>query len=291
MLSAVSSPSSSTLTAMQSLRSLNKQTTALQSQIATGKRVNSAKDDAAIWSLSMDLKSNIATNTETLKGLSAGEAMLKTASSAMDSIRQILKDMDSAITKAQLNGQTENQLEVILNDYIASLETVADNAEYQGTNLVKGLASVTKTIVTSVKKDGSVNSFSVAGQVVNTGAATGTWKDLKDAVTALSGTTALTRSDTNVADLVTKLTAAVTASDTAAAAFNGKLSVISVQSEFLTKMNDNMSQSLSAMVDTDMDEASARLTALQTQQQLATQLLSITAQNQASLLQTLFRSF
>ncbi|MFC7611587.1 flagellin N-terminal helical domain-containing protein [Teichococcus aestuarii] len=43
---------------MQSLRSLNKQVSTVQIQIATGKRVNTAKDDAAIWSLANTLKTD-----------------------------------------------------------------------------------------------------------------------------------------------------------------------------------------------------------------------------------------
>ncbi|WP_135450135.1 MULTISPECIES: flagellin [Tabrizicola] len=74
----------------------------------------------------------------------------------------------------------------------------------------------------------------------------------------------------------------------AAAAFGSAQKRIEIQSEFVGQLTDSLRTGIGAMVDTDMEEASARLQALQVQQQLATQALSIANQQPQGLL-SLFR--
>lgn len=61
----------------------------------------------------------------------------------------------------------------------------------------------------------------------------------------------------------------------ASAAFGSVESRISTQQDFVGKLTDSLKSGIGAMVDADMEEVSARLQALQTQQQLAVQSLSI----------------
>ena len=74
----------------------------------------------------------------------------------------------------------------------------------------------------------------------------------------------------------------------AAAAFGSVQERVDIQKEFVSKLTDSMKAGIGSMVDTDMEEASARLQALQVQQQLSTQALSIANQQPQSLL-SLFR--
>lgn len=74
----------------------------------------------------------------------------------------------------------------------------------------------------------------------------------------------------------------------AAAAFGSSQKRIDIQNEFVGKLSDSLKTGIGVMVDTDMEEASARLQALQVQQQLATQALSIANQQPQGLL-SLFR--
>jgi flagellin len=74
----------------------------------------------------------------------------------------------------------------------------------------------------------------------------------------------------------------------AAASFGSAQKRIEIQSEFVGQLTDSLKTGIGAMVDTDMEEASARLQALQVQQQLATQALSIANQQPQGLL-SLFR--
>ena len=73
-----------------------------------------------------------------------------------------------------------------------------------------------------------------------------------------------------------------------AANFGSARGRIETQSDFISKLSDSLKSGIGAMVDADMEEASARLQALQVQQQLGVQSLSIANQAPQSIL-SLFR--
>lgn len=74
----------------------------------------------------------------------------------------------------------------------------------------------------------------------------------------------------------------------AAASFGSVEGRINTQAEFTSSLSDSLKSGVGAMVDADMEEASARLQALQVQQQLGVQALSIANRAPQSLL-SLFR--
>lgn len=83
---------------------------------------------------------------------------------------------------------------------------------------------------------------------------------------------------TNTTDAAAALSTIETLINTsidAAAAFGSAAGRIETQSDFVSKLSDSLKTGIGAMVDADMEEASARLQALQVQQQLGIQALSI----------------
>ena len=74
----------------------------------------------------------------------------------------------------------------------------------------------------------------------------------------------------------------------AAAEFGSAQGRIETQSEFVGKLTDSLKSGIGTLVDADMEEASARLQALQVQQQLGVQALSIANEAPSSIL-SLFR--
>lgn len=74
----------------------------------------------------------------------------------------------------------------------------------------------------------------------------------------------------------------------AAAAFGSAQKQVEIQSEFVGKLSDALKSGIGSMVDANMEETSARLQALQVQQQLATQSLSMANQQPQNIL-SLFR--
>lgn len=74
----------------------------------------------------------------------------------------------------------------------------------------------------------------------------------------------------------------------AAAAFGSVQKRIDIQSDFVSQLTDSLRAGIGSLVDADMEETSARLQALQVQQQLGIQALSIANQQPQSIL-SLFR--
>jgi flagellin len=74
----------------------------------------------------------------------------------------------------------------------------------------------------------------------------------------------------------------------ASAAFGSAQSRIEIQSDFVSKLTDSLRSGIGSLVDADLEEASARLQALQVQQQLGIQSLSIANQAPQTIL-ALFR--
>ncbi len=87
---------------------------------------------------------------------------------------------------------------------------------------------------------------------------------------------------------LTNIESMISRSIDAAANFGSTQKRIGIQSDFVSKLSDALKSGIGSLVDADMEEASARLQALQVQQQLGTQALSIANQQPQSLL-ALFR--
>jgi flagellin len=101
---------------------------------------------------------------------------------------------------------------------------------------------------------------------------------------ALTGIDVTTDASGALTSIETMLQTAINASS----AFGSVQSRIDTQKDFVNKLTDSMKSGIGSLVDADMEEASARLQALQVQQQLSTQALSIANQQPQALL-SLFR--
>lgn len=95
-------------------------------------------------------------------------------------------------------------------------------------------------------------------------------------------------SDDGAAAALSNIETMIGTSINAAASFGSAQSRIDIQSEFVSQLSDSLKSGIGSMVDADMEETSARLQALQVQQQLGVQALSIANQSPQSIL-SLFR--
>ncbi|WP_296418206.1 flagellin [Pseudooctadecabacter sp.] len=95
-------------------------------------------------------------------------------------------------------------------------------------------------------------------------------------------------SDSGATSALVAIDGLISQSIDAAAAFGSAEGRIETQSDFISKLSDSLKSGIGALVDANMEEASARLQALQVQQQLGVQSLSIANQAPQSIL-SLFR--
>ena len=84
---------------------------------------------------------------------------------------------------------------------------------------------------------------------------------------------------TTLANMVTQVDQAITSLTSAASQIGSAQTRVTAQSTFVTSLSDALTSGVGSLVDADMNVASTRLQALQTQQQLGIQSLSIANQN------------
>lgn len=95
-------------------------------------------------------------------------------------------------------------------------------------------------------------------------------------------------SDAGATQALTDIEGLIQTAIDASAAFGASQKRLDIQSDFVGKLMDSMKSGIGSLVDADMEEASARLQALQVQQQLGIQALSIANQAPQNIL-ALFR--
>jgi flagellin len=100
--------------------------------------------------------------------------------------------------------------------------------------------------------------------------------------------TAANVDDTVLADMISNVDATVEALTTAASDLGSSKQRINMQSEFVGDLMNAIDRGIGKLVDADMTEESTRLQALQVQQQLGVQSLSIANGNAQTIL-SLFR--
>jgi flagellin len=129
----------------------------------------------------------------------------------------------------------------------------------------------------SVDNDGASLAFAAAGR--SDGEASGGLFGLDsiDVTTSDRASAALANVETMIDNAIS-----------AASAFGSAQGRIETQADFVSKLTDSLTSGIGSLVDANMEETSARLQALQVQQQLATQSLSIANQAPQSIL-SLFR--
>lgn len=257
---------SSAMVALQTLTGINKDLAGVQNEVSTGLKVSSAKDNAATWSIAQTMKQDVAIFDKLTENLDKANAVVGVGVSAAEQISELAIQIQGKI--AQGAGATAAE-QAKLNDEVDALadtiSSIAESAQMNGQSLTAAGAA-NQSITMSVVRD-------AAGAITGTDAMTVTAVDMEAVGAALAAINA----DGSAANLEL-VNAQLTIINDAAAEWGAAQARIEAQGDYLSKQSDALTNGVSALVDADMEEASARLTALQTQQQLGTQALSIANQ-------------
>ena len=295
----------SAMTALQNLASTQNQLSKTQAQISSGLAVANASDNAAYWSIATSMKSDVSALGAVTNALNLGASVLNTATSAMNSVETILATMKKDILTAQTSGTNYTQVQSDISAQQQSLISVMNSASFNGVNLLDGSTATTK-IVDSFSRSGSgtttgtltVNTSGIAlggsggaggllgagisgvgttssGAASASGATTGMF--LANSLLGFSLSASTTTTDLNA--LATAIDAAITSVTAGAATLGQYSTTVANQTAFTSSISDALTSGVGSLVDADMNVASTRLQALQTQQQLGIQALSIANQN------------
>lgn len=292
----------SAMTALQTLSTINKNLATTQERISTGLRVNTASDNAAYWSIATTMRSDNKALSSVQDALGLGAGKLDTAYTGMNEVIDTVDKIKQKLVAAQgasLEDQQKIATEITaLQEHIKS---VAANSIYAGTNMLKNNGTGTSGTPGTDAQWDIVASYNRTGTTVDV-------ETIKIAVTDIQ---LLNGNDTEglvstvvapnlfaiadnplpndaITEALEKVESVLSNLADAAAKLGAAKSRVDLQKEFVSKLSDAIDRGIGQLVDADMNEESARLSALQVQQQLGIQALSIANANAQNIL-ALFR--
>jgi flagellin len=222
----------------------------------------------------------------------------------MDSAIDIVSEIKAKIVAATEKGVDKTKIQDEISQLQQQLLSVAGSASFSGENWVAG--NTTKSVVSSFVRSANgqvavqttqyVLDDSTNGNVLFGMDTTGAINTTSGIIGSSSGTVGsiysmnianFTPADINLA--LTAVEAGLSALTKAASQLGSISTRIDLQDSFVSTLSDSIDSGVGRLVDADMEEESSKLTALQTQQQLAIQSLSI-ANSSAQNVLTLFKN-
>jgi flagellin len=249
------------LTAQRSFMQSNAALETSYERLATGKRVNSAVDDAAGLAIGKNLQARVSGLNQAIRNTNDGISMVQIAEGAMDEVTTILQRMrDLAVQAANdsLGTNERNYIEEETDKLIAALDSSLNQASFNGIDLI------------------STGDVALTLQV---GADSGDTLTLSIDKLSAAG---LTVADTNIAvDSAANASTSIDRIDTAlSVVYQDRADMGAVQAQLestirnLANVAENTAAAAGRIMDTDYAAETANLTKAQILQQAATSILA-----------------
>ena len=262
--------------ALQNLNAINAELQTTQNRISTGLKVASAKDDGATWAIAQQQRSTVSSLDAVKESLSRNSSVIDVALTAGESVSDLLTQLRERALEASDTSLDSTARSALNDDFIAIRNQITKtlaNAGFNGINLLNG----SKSSIAALANAEGTSRLTVDAQNMSLG---GTIVTLS-ANAALSSATAAT-------DLLSTLDASINNVSIALGRLGTSSKSLDTHLTFIGKLQDTITAGIGRLVDADLAKESARLQALQVRQQLAIQMLSISAQSQSWVL-SLFR--
>ena len=254
-------------TALQNLSRTNDNLTSVQNRVSTGLRVQGAKDNSAIWAIAQQQRADVGALAAVKQSLDRATSIADVALTAGESISDLLNQMKEKVVAAKdvsLSTQSRSLLNSDFKALLRAISSAVENASFDGGNILNGV--VTNGIRFLANADAtsfvtlSGKNLTLSGAIISLGMA--------DSLLTLTGaTTALTKLDNSINTL-----------NSAMGDLGSQAKQITAHNTFVSKLSDTVESGIGNLVDADLAKESARLQALQVQQQLGVQALSIANQ-------------
>ncbi|TDH38272.1 flagellin [Pseudohoeflea suaedae] len=310
------------MAALQTLRTINSDMETVQARVSSGYRVETAADNAAYWSIATTMRSDNQAMSTVKDALGLGAAKVDVAYTAMESSIEVVTEIKNKLVAAREPGVDKTKINKELTELKNQLQSIAESASFSGENWLNNEALTvagTKSIVGGFNRDVNglitittldidVTSITLIGAnneslgiftkdidadllnpdgttgtaanyyLIDTGTTTGT--PASGNAIALTATT----SDAAVTEMVRVVDSILSQITDAASNLGAIQKRVSMQEDFVANLMDSIDSGIGRLVDADMNEESTRLKALQTQQQLGIQSLSIANTNSQNIL-------
>lgn len=261
--------------AFAALRTLTRTNTALeevQRRITTGLKVSSAKDGAADFAIAQNLRADLAGLNAVDGSLDRAQSEADVALAAGEAVSDLLIELRELAVAGADQGLDSTSRRALNDEFLQirdQINSIVNEANFNGRNLLTGdnLVAITNDTGTSTISSNfgnlTTSSLSLASSNL------------------LTGASSQASASAN----------AVSAIDAALATVNSTLSEIGavsrrleIQQTFSRRLSDAITTGIGNIIDANLAEEAARLQALQVQQQLGLQALSIANQGPSAIL-------
>jgi len=254
----------SAMIALQNLNRTSDQLASTQSRVNTGLKVQGARDNAAVWAVAQGQRADRGSLEAVTTSLNRATSIADVSLAAGEQISDILLELKQKATAAadpSASAATRTSYNDEFQALLSSIDSFANNAIFDGANILDGSATTTLNFLASA--DGA-ETIALDRQ------------NLTVAGLSLTGTT-LT-SQANATTALAAVNAAITTSSAHLAELGAQSKQIERHTTYVGKLSDALEAGIGNLVDADLAKESARLQALQVQQQLGVQALSIANQ-------------
>jgi flagellin len=267
------------LIALENLSSTESQLDKTQNAISTGLKVASATDNGATWAVAQNERSTVGALSSVQDSLNRGISTVDVAVSAGQTISDLLNQMKAKALAATDPTSSASDITNYANDYVAlrnQIAKIVSTSDFNGVNMLKTNGT---SVYALASASGSVK-VTVAAANFGLGNSGGALATITAGSTFTSNATA--------SAVLAAVNTAITAVNAAVAKLGTGANALESQLSFVQSQSDTLTTGIGNLVDANVAQESANLTALQTKQQLGVQALSI-ANSSSSVLLSLFQ--
>lgn len=267
----------SAMTALQNLNNTNKNLEAVQDRISTGLQVKSAKDNASVYAIAQGQRADLSSLNSVRDSLNRASSIADVSLAAGETVSDLLNELREKVISAMessIDTVSRNAINEDFKSILRQITGTVNNATFNGTNLLNG--SLTTDVEFIADADASSN-ITLSVRDMSVGGAIVTISVGAELTTASEATQVLAALDESIRNVNANL-----------GALGSQSKQIEGHLTFVAKLSDSIQAGVGNLVDADLAKESLRLQALQVQQQLGTQALSIANQAPQSIL-SLFR--
>jgi flagellin len=250
-------------------------------QLSTGKRINSAADDAAGLAISNKMTSQIRGLNQAVRNANDAISMIQTAEGALGEVNNMLQRMRELAVQSANDSNSDDdrafiQLEV--DELIAEIDRVAENTQFNKMELLDntGTNAVGTTAGTAV--------FQVGANGTNTTIDV-TFDNVGATILTVNALKVDTQSDAQAA--IATIDTAIANIDEDRARYGASINRLTYAADNMANIATNTAASRSRVLDTDYAQATTELARSQIIQQAATAMLAQANQQPASVLSLL----
>ena len=170
------------MVALQTLRTTNNSLETVNSQISTGKKVATAKDNAAVFAISKVMESDVSGFKAISESLALGESTTAVAANAAESIGTLLNEIKGKIISANEDNVDRQKLQDEIVQLRGQISSIVSSAQFNGLNLIDGSTDGTAgfSVLSSLDRDstGTVTTSNISFDPTNSNLSTSSGTDL-----------------------------------------------------------------------------------------------------------------